>query len=155
MQSIRVDGNDVLAVCKAMQEARKLAVEQNEPVLVEAMSYRLAAHSSSDDPSGYRNKAEEDKWRAKDPILRMKNWLLAQNWWDDAREKQLLEGLRQQVLAAMKLAQQRPPARLEDLITDVYDEPPALLRQQLANLKAPIRKYPEAYPKSAGGTDHG
>lgn len=155
MQSIRVDGNDVLAVCKAMQEARKLAVEQNEPVLVEAMSYRLAAHSSSDDPSGYRNKAEEDKWRAKDPILRMKNWLLAQNWWDDAREKQLLEGLRQQVLAAMKLAQQRPPARLEDLITDVYDEPPALLRQQLANLKAHIRKYPEAYPKSAGGTDHG
>ncbi|UTW13111.1 thiamine pyrophosphate-dependent dehydrogenase E1 component subunit alpha [Marinobacterium rhizophilum] len=155
MKSIRIDGNDVLAVVKAMQKARKLAVEQNEPVLVEAMSYRLAAHSSSDDPSGYRNKAEEDKWRAKDPILRMKNWLLKQAWWDEAQEKQLYESIRPQVLEAMKRAQQRPSPPLEALITDVYDRPPAQLEAQLEALRSHLDKYPEAYPKSAGGAARG
>ncbi|NVK42802.1 MAG: thiamine pyrophosphate-dependent dehydrogenase E1 component subunit alpha [Oceanospirillaceae bacterium] len=155
MQAIRVDGNDVLAVIKAMQEARKIAVEHNEPVLVEAMSYRLAAHSSSDDPSGYRNKAEEDKWRAKDPILRLKNWLLSQGWWSEEQEKALYEELRQQVLEAMKRAQQRPPPPLDAMITDVYDRPTPLLQSQLEALRAHVGKYPEAYPKSAGGAKHG
>ncbi|HAY17302.1 MAG TPA: 3-methyl-2-oxobutanoate dehydrogenase, partial [Halomonas sp.] len=59
MHVIRVDGNDALAVYEATRQARKIAVEQNQPVLIEAMSYRLAAHSSSDDPSGYRAKSEE------------------------------------------------------------------------------------------------
>jgi 2-oxoisovalerate dehydrogenase E1 component alpha subunit len=155
MQSIRVDGNDVLAVVKAMQEARRRAVEENAPVLVEAMSYRLAAHSSSDDPSGYRNKAEEDKWRAKDPILRMKNWLLKQNWWDEAQDKELYESFRPQVLEAMKRAQQRLSPPLEALITDVYDRPPAQLEAQLEALRSHLEKYPEAYPKSAGGAARG
>jgi len=155
MQAIRVDGNDVLAVVKAMQEARKKAVEHNEPVLVEAMSYRLAAHSSSDDPSGYRNKAEEDKWRAKDPILRLKNWLLSQGWWDEEQEKALYSELRQQVLEAMKRAQQRSAPPLDVLITDVYDRPTPLLEAQLESLRAHIGKYPEAYPKSRGGSKHG
>ena len=69
MHVIRVDGNDALAVYEATRQARKIAVEQNQPVLIEAMSYRLAAHSSSDDPSGYRAKSEEEAWRAKDPLL--------------------------------------------------------------------------------------
>lgn len=154
MQSIRVDGNDVLAVYQVMQAARKLAVERNEPILVEAMSYRLAAHSSSDDPSGYRNKAEEDKWRAKDPILRLKNWLLSQGWWDEEQEKALYDELRQQVLESMKRAQQRPAPPLEVLITDVYDRPTALLEAQLEALRRHIGQYPDAYPKSAGGAKH-
>ncbi len=155
MQCIRVDGNDVLAVVKAMQEARKRAVEENAPVLVEAMSYRLAAHSSSDDPSGYRNKAEEDKWRAKDPILRMKNWLQKQDWWDEAQDKQLYESFRPQVLEAMKRAQQRPSPPLEALITDVFDRPSAQLESQLEALRTHLDKYPEAYPRSAGGAARG
>ncbi|MBC7184993.1 MAG: thiamine pyrophosphate-dependent dehydrogenase E1 component subunit alpha, partial [Marinobacter sp.] len=80
MDVIRVDGNDILAMYQATQEARKLAVEHNRPVLIEAMSYRLAAHSSSDDPSGYRSKDEEAVWREKDPILRMRLWLESKKW---------------------------------------------------------------------------
>ncbi len=155
MHTIRVDGNDILAVYSAVQEARKIAVEQNEPVLIEAMSYRLAAHSSSDDPSGYRSKKEEEKWRAKDPLLRMKHWLLAQDWWDEARDKALYDELRKAVLEAMKKAEKRPSPPLEELITDVYDTPPAHLREQMDKLKAHIRKYPDAYPKSAGRIAHG
>lgn len=155
MHAIRVDGNDILAVYQATVEARRIAVEQNEPVLIEAMSYRLAAHSSSDDPSGYRSKKEEEAWREKDPILRMKLWLQKKKWWSEDEEKQLQESLRREVLETMKKAEKRPPPPLDTLVTDVYDEVPPQLAEQLSKLKAHIRKYPDAYPKSAGGLKHG
>ncbi|WP_100638471.1 thiamine pyrophosphate-dependent dehydrogenase E1 component subunit alpha [Marinobacter salexigens] len=149
MDTIRVDGNDILAVYQATEEARKLAVEENRPVLVEAMTYRLAAHSSSDDPSGYRSKEEEAVWQAKDPILRMYNWLLKKKWWSAGEEKELQENMRREVLETMKRAQKLPPPPLESLVTDVYDEVPPLLNEQFEKLKAHIRKYPDEYPKSA------
>ncbi|WP_417543791.1 thiamine pyrophosphate-dependent dehydrogenase E1 component subunit alpha [Marinobacter sp.] len=155
MDTIRVDGNDLLAVYQATEAARKLAVEENRPVLIEAMTYRLAAHSSSDDPSGYRSKDEEAVWREKDPILRMQNWLTKKKWWSDAEEKELQERLRREVLETMKRAQKLPPPPLETLITDVYDEVPPLLNAQFEKLKAHIRKYPDEYPKSAAHVQGG
>lgn len=149
MDVIRVDGNDILAVHEATKAARRLAVEENRPVLIEAMTYRLAAHSSSDDPSGYRSKDEEAVWRDKDPILRMRHWLEQQQWWNEDDEKQLQESLRREVLENMKRAEKRPPPHLDSLVSDVYDEVPPALAEQLDKLKAHIRKYPDAYPKSA------
>ena len=149
MRVIRVDGNDVLAVYQATMEARRLAVEHNQPVLIEAMTYRLAAHSSSDDPSGYRSKKEEEAWREKDPILRLRRWLESCDWWSDEEEKALQERLRREVLETMKAAQKRPAPPLDSLVTDVYDTPTPQLNEQLAKLQAHIRLYPEAYPKSA------
>ncbi|HET8789679.1 MAG TPA: thiamine pyrophosphate-dependent dehydrogenase E1 component subunit alpha, partial [Modicisalibacter sp.] len=149
MKVIRVDGNDILAVYQATVEARKLAVEHNQPVLIEAMTYRLAAHSSSDDPSGYRSKKEEEAWRDKDPVLRMKLWLQTKGWWSDDDEKREQESLRREVLEAMKRAEKREPPALDTLITDVFDEVTPILAGQLDDLKAHIRKYPEAYPKGA------
>ncbi|WP_129138724.1 thiamine pyrophosphate-dependent dehydrogenase E1 component subunit alpha [Modicisalibacter coralii] len=164
MKVIRVDGNDILAVYQATREARKLAVEDNQPVLIEAMTYRLAAHSSSDDPSGYRSRKEEEAWRDKDPILRMRLWLEGQGWWSDDDEKREQESRRREVLEAMKAAEKRRPPALETLVTDVYDRVTPALAQQLADLEVHVRKYPDAYPKSApyldddkaaGGRDHG
>lgn len=155
MDTIRVDGNDILAVYQASEAARKLAVEENRPVLIEAMTYRLAAHSSSDDPSGYRSKDEEAVWREKDPILRMYNWLAAKKWWSASEEKKLQERLRREVLDTMKRAQKLPPPPLETLVTDVYDEVPPLLHAQFEKLKAHIRKYPDEYPKSAAHVQGG
>ncbi|WP_246480310.1 thiamine pyrophosphate-dependent dehydrogenase E1 component subunit alpha [Motiliproteus sediminis] len=155
MHAIRVDGNDVLAVYAAMQEARRLAVEENEPVLIEAMSYRLAAHSSSDDPSGYRSKKEEEKWREKDPLVRFKNWLLKRKWWSEEEDSALFERERQAVLEALKAAEHRPAPMVDEMITDVYDQPTAHLTEQLEQLKAHIRRYPDAYPKTSGRIDHG
>ena len=149
MDVIRVDGNDVLAVYQATEKARQLAVEENRPVLIEAMTYRLAAHSSSDDPSGYRSKDEEAIWREKDPILRTQHWLKSHDWWTDSEEKELQERLRREVLETMKQAQKRPPPTLETLITDVYKEVPPALNAQFEKLKAHIRRHPDAYPKSA------
>lgn len=149
MDVIRVDGNDILAVYLATEAARKLAVEENRPVLIEAMTYRLAAHSSSDDPSGYRSKDEESVWREKDPILRMKHWLKKRKWWTEKEEKDLQERLRREVLETMKRAQKRPPPPLDSLVTDVYDEVPVELNAQFEKLKAHINRYPDEYPKSA------
>ena len=122
-------------------------------VLIEAMTYRLAAHSSSDDPSGYRSKKEEEAWRDKDPIQRMQNWLLAREWWDEEEEKTLQETLRREVLETMKRAEKRPPPPLDSLVTDVYADVTPALQRQLDGLKAHIRKYPEAYPKGARSLD--
>ncbi|NAW34805.1 thiamine pyrophosphate-dependent dehydrogenase E1 component subunit alpha [Halomonas alimentaria] len=153
MHVIRVDGNDILAVLSATCEARRIAVEHNKPVLIEAMSYRLAAHSSSDDPSGYRSKKEEEAWREKDPILRMQHWLTEQGWWNDDEEKALQESLRREVLETMKRAEKRPPPPLDSLVSDVYADVTPALQRQLDRLKTHIRQYPESYPKGARSLD--
>jgi 2-oxoisovalerate dehydrogenase E1 component alpha subunit len=150
IKTLRVDGNDILAVIKATQTARKYALEENAPVLIEAMSYRLGAHSTSDDPSGYRTREEEAKWQANDPILRMKNWLLAQQWWDEDKEKALYDKLREKVLAAVKVSEKISKPHIDTLITDVYDVPSTQLKAQLEQVKAHVNKYPEAYPFTAG-----
>jgi len=150
IKTLRVDGNDILAVIKATQTARAYALKENAPVLIEAMSYRLGAHSTSDDPSGYRTREEEEKWQANDPILRMKNWMLAQNWWDEEQEKLLFEELREKVLAAVKVSEKINKPHIDTLITDVYDVPSTQLEAQLEQVKAHVNKYPEAYPFTAG-----
>ena len=145
LKTIRVDGNDVLAVLKATQEARKLAVENHQPVLIEAMTYRLGAHSSSDDPSGYRNKSEEDTWRIKCPVSRFKHWLILQGWWDEEQETERKEAHRSSVVNAMKKGEKVPAPALDELFNDVYDELPWHLQEQKDALEQHIRKYPDAY----------
>ena len=150
IKTLRVDGNDILAVIKATQVARNYALQENAPVLIEAMSYRLGAHSTSDDPSGYRTREEEAKWQENDPILRMKNWMMAQNWWDEAQETALFEKLREEVLAAVKVSEKINKPHIDTLITDVYDVPTTQLQEQLTQVKAHVNKYPESYPFTAG-----
>jgi 2-oxoisovalerate dehydrogenase E1 component alpha subunit len=151
--TMRVDGNDLLAVYAATAAARAYALEHNAPVLIEAMSYRLGAHSTSDDPTGYRSKDEEAQWAKKDPILRYKHWLTHKGWWSDEQEKTLYADHRASILVAMKAAEKRPIPTIDHLITDVYDQPTPQLRQQLKQLKAHIRKYPDQYPKTSGRLD--
>ncbi|WP_447926134.1 thiamine pyrophosphate-dependent dehydrogenase E1 component subunit alpha [Vreelandella sp. EE27] len=153
MHVIRVDGNDALAVFEATRQARCIAVEQNKPVLIEAMSYRLAAHSSSDDPSGYRGKNEEETWRLKDPVLRLKKWLIQNQWWSDEEQSREEERLRREILETMKRAEKRGSQPLDSLITDVYADVTPELQRQLDELKRHIRRYPEAYPRGAKSLD--
>ena len=155
VKTIRVDGNDVLAVYAATEKARAIALAENCPVLIEAMTYRLAAHSTSDDPTGYRSKEEEEKWRAKDPVLRLAKWMAGKGWLDTSGDSELVEKLRQEVLAELKLAEQVPVCRIEEIIEDVYDTPPWHLQEQLQQLKSHIALYPQAYPKTAGRVNNG
>ena len=150
VKTIRVDGNDVLAVYAATQKAREIALAEKCPVLIEAMTYRLAAHSTSDDPTGYRSKDEEERWRAKDPVQRFAMWMQSQGWFDEEQNKVFLEQSRQEVLSELKRVEKVPICKVDEIITDVYDAPPWHLKEQLAELKAHIAKYPDAYPKTSG-----
>ena len=150
MHTIRVDGNDMLAVLAATQQARAWAIEHSAPVLIEAMTYRLGAHSSSDDPSGYRSKDEEARWQQHDPVKRFKLWLINKGWLTEDDDAELQSRYRQEVLDALKVAEKVPAPKLDEIIEDVYDVPTANLKKQLEELKAHVAKYPKAYPKSSG-----
>lgn len=150
IKTIRVDGNDLLAVYTATVAARDFAVNNNKPVLIECMSYRLGAHSSSDDPSAYRTKEEEAIWSKKDPIYRFKKWLLKNQWWSEDKDTALLEEYRTDVLAALKKIEKLPLQPLDSLITDVYELPTPQLHDQFDALKEHLHNYPEHYPASAG-----
>lgn len=153
IETIRVDGNDLLAVLLATQTAREYALKHNKPVLIEAMSYRLGAHSTSDDPSGYRSKEEEDLWAQIDGVLRFKTWMVAQGWWDEDKEAAIYEAYRTEVLSELKVSEKIGAPALDELVTDVYHDVPKHLQEQLSELKTHIAKYPDAYP-SAKGESH-
>ena len=150
MKTIRVDGNDVLAVHEATRLARELAISGSQPVLIEAVTYRLGAHSSSDDPSAYRSKQEEQAWQAKDPVNRFKHWLIKQGWWREEQDQACLEDYPVQVVEAMKRAEQLKKPDLDSLFEDVYKEvPPHLLRQK-QQISEHIQRYPKHFPLTAG-----
>jgi pyruvate dehydrogenase E1 component alpha subunit len=69
---VQVDGNDVLAVLAATRLALARAYAGQGPTLIEAVTYRMGPHTTSDDPTRYRSRAEEEEWRAKDPLVRLR-----------------------------------------------------------------------------------
>jgi len=147
MHSTRVDGNDVLAMYQATAEARRLAVESNKPVLIEAMTYRVGHHSTSDDSSSYRHASETEKWLSgNNPIARFKLFLANKGFWDDASDESLKTECKKDVLEALKKAEslKKPDWRL--LFTDVYETMPESLRDQLDYMEKHVQEYAEHYP---------
>jgi 2-oxoisovalerate dehydrogenase E1 component alpha subunit len=93
--TIRVDGNDLFAVYNATKAAREIAVTQSRPVLIEAMTYRLGHHSTSDDSTAYRSIDEINSWEKDDnPILRFKNYLIQQNLWSIDQDQKFIKEAR-------------------------------------------------------------
>ncbi len=83
-QGIQVDGNDPLAVFKATHDALEKAKET--PTLIEAITYRLGFHTTSDDPTKYRTEAEVDEWLKRDPLKRVRTYLEKKALWNDAKQ---------------------------------------------------------------------
>lgn len=132
---LRVDGNDFLAVYAATQWAAERARSNNGPTLIELYTYRVAAHSTSDDPSAYRSAAEATAWPLGDPVNRLKQHLIALGEWDDARHEALQKELDAQVLADLKEAESHgtlgtPPCSPASMFDDVFKELPPHLRRQ-------------------------
>jgi len=153
MPSIRVDGNDLLAVYVAIAEARRIAIEENQPTMVEGMSYRINSHSTSDDDSKYRRSDppvegyadERAYWEAKSPINRFGKYLIAKGWWTSEHEEALRKTSRQHAIKALNDAETLPNPHIKHLFTDVYDEVPWMLQEQQAQLKDHLQRYREHY----------
>jgi pyruvate dehydrogenase E1 component alpha subunit len=135
MPGIQVDGNDLLAVYRATQEAVNFGRAGKGPVLIEAETYRLAAHTTSDDPSKYRSSEEEEQWKPRDPLLRMKKYLVGRGLWNDEREVQTHEEAARMADAAFKIAEAVPPNSPDDIMAHMYEHQPEELKEQLRALK--------------------
>ena len=127
---VRVDGNDVLAVRAVTGWALDRARRGDGPVLVEAYTYRMGAHTTSDDPTKYRQADELDAWRTRDPIARLRTYLersgaIDQAWTDalDAESEELAVRLREGCASL-------PEPELSTLFTHVYADTPELLLAQ-------------------------
>jgi 2-oxoisovalerate dehydrogenase E1 component alpha subunit len=147
MATIRVDGNDVLAVHNATAKARAHALETPGPVLIEAMTYRVGHHSTSDDSSAYRSKSEVEDWKTRDnPVVRFRKYMESKNWWSQAEEDLHKNAIKKELLEAFTQAEKVPKPALRHLFTDVYDELTPQLKEQEAELHRILKAYPEHYP---------
>lgn len=131
IRGVVVDGNDIFAVIKTVREAAAHARAGGGATLIEAKTYRLAAHSTSDDPSGYRDAEEESLWRPRDPLIRLRIYLEARGLWDEARETRCQREASERIIAALDRAEAKPAPELDTLFCDVLrDQSPALRAQQ-------------------------
>jgi pyruvate dehydrogenase E1 component alpha subunit/2-oxoisovalerate dehydrogenase E1 component alpha subunit len=136
MPFVRVDGNDVLAVYAVTKAAAARARAGEGPTFIEAVTYRRLGHSSSDDPTRYRDEAEVKAWEQKDPVDRFRTYLTQRGHWSEAKEVAFKEAIAQRVNDAIAAAERNGPPDDESLITDVYAQVPQQLRNQLAEVLA-------------------
>ena len=134
--ALRVDGNDYLAVHAVAKWATERARRNLGPTLIEYVTYRVGAHSTSDDPSAYRPKTESDAWPLGDPVIRLKNHLIVRGVWSEERHKQAEAEVLDTVITAQKEAEHngtlhsggKPSTR--DMFEGVYETMPPHLRRQ-------------------------
>lgn len=134
MPGIRVDGNDVLAAYQATSDAWKRARRGEGPTLIELVTYRRGGHSSSDDPTRYRDESKVPPWLLVDPIHRFRDHLTAEGHLTEARDAALRAEIKDAIDAAVKEAEPAPGVAVDTLFTDVYASPPATLLAQRAEV---------------------
>jgi pyruvate dehydrogenase E1 component alpha subunit len=133
--ALRVDGNDVLACYSAMQDAVAHARAGQGPMFVEALTYRVSAHSSSDDPSRYRDESVTQTWRQeRDPLSRFQKFLLASGVLTTEADKAMQEHIDAEVRAIVTTEEAMGPPPLQSLVEDVFAQVPKQLQEQLDEL---------------------
>ncbi len=129
-EGVRVDGNDVLAVYTAVEDALDAAKSGEGPRLIEAVTYRRGAHTTTDDPSKYRDDEEVEKWRQKDPVERTREFLEDAHGWSATDEEKLREWADQRVAEAVAEVETRTGLDVDAIFEHVYAETPERLRRQ-------------------------
>jgi 2-oxoisovalerate dehydrogenase E1 component alpha subunit len=141
--SLRVDGNDFLAVLAASRWAAERARSNLGPTLIEWVTYRAGPHSTSDDPSRYRPADDAKRFPLGDPVERLKQHLIGLGAWSEAEHEETRKAFDAEVSAALKAAEAHggalidhhvPP--LESMFEDVYHEMPAHLKGQMEQARA-------------------
>ena len=137
---VRLDGNDVLGVYAATKEAVERARRGEGPTLIEAVTYRMQGHSSSDDPTRYRSQAEVDAWKRRDPLPRFEAYLRQRGILDDAKLAALDERLKAGIEDAIQHAERTAAPPTESLVEEVYAEVPWHLKAQYAELQETLHR---------------
>jgi TPP-dependent pyruvate/acetoin dehydrogenase alpha subunit len=133
---VRVDGNDAVEVWKAVRRAAEAAREGKGPTLVEALTYRLGAHSTSDDPSRYRDESVTEEWRTeRDPIARLARVLEGEGLWDERRNEELEREIEGEIRSTLDEVEGIGPPDPETLFDDVYGRMPPHLREQKSRFR--------------------
>ena len=133
---IRVDGNDALAVFSVTRTAARRAAQGLGPTLIEAITYRMGGHSTSDDPNCYRCSADIEPWAQADPLERLLPVLVAKGIWDKDRDAALYASIDETFKECVAQAEVTPPPSLETMFDDVYEKLPWHLVEQRAELLA-------------------
>lgn len=132
---IQVDGNDLLAVHDAALAAREHAEAGKGPVLIEALTYRRGAHTTSDDPTRYRSPEEEALWEPKDPVRRLRLHVESLGLWDAGREERVVEQFTREIDARFTEVENHPPYALEDVFRFHYAVMPDELKRQMVETR--------------------
>jgi len=148
MLTIRMDGNDLFAVFNTVRKAREISVKENRPVLIEAMTYRIGHHSTSDDSSTYRTNEEVAFWKQNyDPIERVKKYLInTRKLWSEDEDKLFIKSSRKEILDAFTKSEKVLKPSPSQIFIDVYDELTDNLKRQDVELKNHVSNYKEHYP---------
>ncbi|MDY6789242.1 MAG: pyruvate dehydrogenase (acetyl-transferring) E1 component subunit alpha [Candidatus Nanohaloarchaea archaeon] len=134
-KGIQVDGNDILATYVATKNALERAKNGEGPTLIEGITYRLGVHTTSDDPSRYREEEEEKEWEEKDPITRFETYLKDKGILDEDKIEEIKEEMQEKVDSAAEEALEMEDPGPEEMFKHVYDEMPPRLEKQLSSLK--------------------
>jgi 2-oxoisovalerate dehydrogenase E1 component alpha subunit len=146
MPGIRVDGNDILAVIQVSREAVDRARSGAGPTLIEACTYRRGAHSSSDDPSVYRDADEPELWVKRDPVNRFRGYLKEIGLWSEDKEKDIVAKHTEEIIRVQRESETLGSPPVETIFDEVYEEIPWHLREQREWLMQQTRtKSPHAH----------
>ena len=143
-QCIQVDGNDIFAVYKAVYDARERARAGGGVTLIEAITYRLADHTTADDARRYRDPAEVESWQAKDPAIRLRKYIERKGLWDDAKQAALEERAKAIVSEVVKASEGIAKPSPTEMFDSMYAElTPELARQRNTMRTHSLGQYPE------------
>jgi 2-oxoisovalerate dehydrogenase E1 component alpha subunit len=142
MPGIQVDGNDVLAIYKVTKEAVERARNGEGPTLIELVTFRMAAHSTSDDPSRYCPPEQLKEWAAKDPLKRFEAYLLKAKVIDAKAVESIAAAAVAEIDDAVRAAETNGPhAPVETMFDDVYEHVPDLLKDQREQMLRDFKEH--------------
>jgi 2-oxoisovalerate dehydrogenase E1 component alpha subunit len=150
--AVRVDGNDVLACYAVTRSALAHARDGGGPVLIEALTYRMEGHSTSDDPGRYRPPGEQEGWRDRDPILRIERYLESEGTLDEAARRAVAKEAEDAAMRLRRAIVDAPSPEADELFAHAYVDMPESLQRQRADLRQELTGRRDQSPVTPQGS---